>query len=137
VAFSTRNGRTETVMSEINMIPFIDIMLVLLIIFMITTPVIQSGIAIDVPQTEVVNELIQQTHVISIDRQQTVYLNDEPININDIAPRILDAEDGAPPPNVYLRADQDIPYGSVVTVLDRLTAAGVTGVNLVTEPLDE
>jgi biopolymer transport protein ExbD/biopolymer transport protein TolR len=112
-------------------------MLVLLIIFMITTPVIQSGIDIDVPQTEVVNELIQQTHVISIDRQQTVYLNDEPININDIAPRILDAEDGAPPPNVYLRADQDIPYGSVVTVLDRLTAAGVTGVNLVTEPLDE
>jgi biopolymer transport protein ExbD/biopolymer transport protein TolR len=136
MAFSTRDGRTQTVMSEINMIPFIDIMLVLLIIFMITAPVIQSGIDIDVPQTEVVNELVLQTHVVSIDERQTVYLDDEPININDIAQRILNA-DGSEVSSVYLRADKDIPFGAVTTVLDQLTAAGLTGVNIVTRPLDE
>ncbi len=137
MAFSTRDGRTQTVMSEINMIPFIDIMLVLLIIFMITAPVVQSGIDVSVPQTREVNELVAQTHVITIDANQTLYLNDEPMNVNDIAARIVGSEGDPGATTVLLRGDENIPYGLVTTVLDRLTAAGVTGVSLVTRPLDE
>ena len=137
MAFSTRDGRTQTVMSEINMIPFIDIMLVLLIIFMITAPVVQSGIDVSVPQTRIVNELVAQTHVITIDANQTLYLNDEPMNVNDIAARILGPDGDAAQTTVLLRGDENIPYGLVTTVLDRLTSAGVTGVSLVTRPIEE
>ena len=70
MAFTTDNGRTQTQLSEINMIPFIDIMLVLMIIFMVTAPVIQSGIEVNVPRTEIVQKLAEERLVVSIDREQ-------------------------------------------------------------------
>jgi biopolymer transport protein ExbD/biopolymer transport protein TolR len=136
MAFTTRDGRTQTALAEINMVPFIDIMLVLLIIFMITAPVIQSGIEIDVPQTQTVNELTQQNLEVSIDSQQTVYLQGEPININELGPEIVRRMPEGANPSVYLRADQSVAWGSVSTVLDRLTLSGITNVNVVTRPID-
>jgi biopolymer transport protein ExbD/biopolymer transport protein TolR len=137
MAITTRDGRTQTVMAEINMVPFIDIMLVLLIIFMITAPVIQSGLEIDVPQTRLVNELTQQNLEVSIDRQQTVYLQGEPININDLGPEIIRRmPEDVTDINVYLRADQAVEYGAVVTVLERLQSSGIVGLNLVTRPIE-
>ena len=67
-------------LSEINMVPFIDVVLVLLIIFMITAPILQSGIEVDVPKTKTVKELTQVRMVVTIDRAQRVYLNDKPVN---------------------------------------------------------
>ncbi len=75
---------TGTTLSEINMVPFIDVVLVLLIIFMITAPILQSGIDVDVPKTKTVKELTEVRMVVTIDRGQRVYLNDKPVNIHEI-----------------------------------------------------
>ena len=79
---------TGTSLSEINMVPFIDVVLVLLIIFMITAPILQSGIDVDVPKTKTVKELTEDRMVVTIDRAQRVYLNDKPVNIHEIGQQI-------------------------------------------------
>ena len=135
MAFTTQDGRTQTALSEINMIPFIDIMLVLLIIFMITAPVIQSGIDIDLPQTQVVEELNEQRFVVSIDSGQELYLQGEAININELGPQIVSQIPQGSIPGVYLEADRNVPHGSVVAVLERLALAGIK-VNIVTRPME-
>lgn len=137
MAFTAPNGKTQTQLSEINMIPFIDIMLVLLVIFMITAPVIQSAIDIQVPRTRTVRELNELRLVVQIDKAQTIYLQNDPVNINELVPRI---EALVPDPalrNVYLRADADVPMGTAVTVLDVLRQGGMANVSLVTAPIDE
>src|SRR5258708_12160665 len=79
---------TQTSLSEINMVPFIDIVLVLLIIFMITAPILQSGIELDVPKTHSVKEITEQRLVVSIDKAQPVYLGNDPVNIHQLAPQV-------------------------------------------------
>ncbi len=85
---------TGTSLSEINMVPFIDVVLVLLIIFMITAPILQSGIDVDVPKTKTVKELTEVRMVVTIDRAQRVYLNDKPVNIHEIGQQIAVAIEG-------------------------------------------
>jgi biopolymer transport protein TolR len=136
MAFTTAGGRTRTELSEINMIPFIDIMLVLMIIFMVTAPVIQSGIEIDVPRTEIVRELAQERLVVSIDREQRIYLQNDPININDLGPQIQARVPDAASRSIYLRADTTVPFGSIAVVMDRLNQAGIENISVVTQPLD-
>ncbi len=135
MAFTTRDGRTRTAMSEINMIPFIDIMLVLLIIFMITAPVIQSGIDINVPRTQMVEELNEQRFIVSINARQEVFLQGEPINIDELGPELVRRIPEGVNRSVYLEADEDVPYGSVVTVYERLALAGIDDINAVTQPI--
>src|ERR1700685_2887667 len=87
MAFSSRtgnNGRTQTALAEINITPLVDVVLVLLLIFMLTAPVLQSGIDVAVPKTRTVNELTQQRTVITINKDSQVFLGDTPININEI-----------------------------------------------------
>ena len=88
MAFTNARGQTQTSMSEINVTPFVDVVLVLLIIFMITAPILQSGIEVAVPKTRSVKEITEERLVISIDRQQRVFLGNDPININEIADRL-------------------------------------------------
>ena len=80
---------TGTTLSEINMVPFIDVVLVLLIIFMITAPILQSGIEVDVPKTKTVKELTEVRMVVTIDRAQRVYLNDKAVNIHDLGQLVV------------------------------------------------
>ena len=137
MAFTTREGRTRTELSEINMIPFIDIMLVLLIIFMMTAPVIQSGIDVDVPRTHVVRELAEEKLVVSIDREQRIYLQNEPVNINELGPLILARITDPDSRSIYLRADESVPFGSIVVIMDRLNQVGIDDISVVTQPLNE
>jgi len=137
MAFTSADGRTQTQLSEINMIPFIDIMLVLLVIFMITAPVIQSGIEIQVPRTQTVRELNELRLVVQIDRAQTVYLQNDPVNINELVPRIQALQPDPTLRNIYLRADADVPMGTAVAVLDVLRQGGMANVSLVTSPINE
>src|ERR1043165_8835190 len=88
MAITTREGRTQTTLAEINMIPFIDIVLVLLIIFMVTAPVIQSGIEVNVPKTELVRELVEEKIVVSINKAQEVFLQNEQVNIAELGAKI-------------------------------------------------
>src|SRR5208283_1229166 len=78
---------TQTSLSDINMVPFIDVVLVLLIIFMITAPILQSGIEVDLPTTHTVKEILEQRLVVTIDKSQRIYLGNDPVNIHQLPTR--------------------------------------------------
>lgn len=128
---------TGTSLSEINMVPFIDVVLVLLIIFMITAPVLQSGIDVDVPKTKTVKELTQVRMVVTIDKGQRVYLNDKPVNIHEIGQKIASQSRDPKSQSVYVRCDQGVPFGSWATVVDALRQAGIQNISVVTQPLND
>jgi len=119
------------------MVPFIDVVLVLLIIFMITAPILQSGIDVDVPKTKTVKELTQVRLVITIDRGQRVYLNDKPVNIHDLGRQVIAQSHDPKAQAVYVRCDETVPFGSWATVVDTLRQAGITNISVVTQPLSE
>lgn len=127
---------TGTSLSEINMVPFIDVVLVLLIIFMITAPLLQSGIDVDVPKTKTVNELTQVRMVVTIDRGQRVFLNDKPVNIHQLGQQVIAQSHNPKTQAVYVRCDQTVPFGTWATVLDALRQSGIQNVSVVTQPLD-
>src|SRR5881394_3768642 len=84
MAFTAANGRTQIALSDINITPLVDVVLVLLIIFMVTAPVLQSGIEVAVPKTRTVKEITEERLVISINKKQEVFLGNDPININEM-----------------------------------------------------
>lgn len=127
----------DTTLSEINMVPFIDVVLVLLIIFMITAPLLQSGIDVDVPKTKTVKELTEVRMVVTIDRGQRVYLNDKPVNIHDIGQDIVSQSKNAQKRAVYIRCDETVPFGSWATVVDALRQSGIQNISVVTQPLNQ
>jgi len=127
---------TQTSLSDINMVPFIDVVLVLLIIFMITAPILQSGIEVDVPKTHTVKEIIQQRLVVTIDKNQNIYLGDSPVNIHQL-PAQIKKQQKHPNDPIFLRADQTVPFGAFATVIDELRQSGVSNISIVTEPINE
>jgi biopolymer transport protein ExbD/biopolymer transport protein TolR len=137
MAISTRDGKTQTTLAEINMIPFIDIMLVLLVIFMVTAPIIQSGIEVSVPQTEIVREIAEERLVVVIDAKQNVFLQNEPVNINELGAKIRERLLDPSRQSVYLRADESVPWGTIAVVMDRLKLAGIENISAVTQPLQQ
>ena len=136
MAFTARNGNTQTALSDINITPLVDVVLVLLVIFMITAPVLQSGIEVAVPQTKTVKQITQQRTVVTIDNQQRVYLDDKPVNVNDL-PSMLQQKNGADAANrvIYVRADQRVPFGAFASVMDAVKQAGITNISIVTRPI--
>ena len=122
--------------SDINITPLVDVVLVLLVIFMITAPVLQSGIEVSVPKTRTVKEITEQRVVVTIDHDQKVFLGDEPINIHELALKLK--QSGSDPAHqvIYLRADQTVPFGAFASVMDAVKQAGITNVSIVTQPLD-
>jgi len=137
MAITTREGKTQTTLAEINMIPFIDIVLVLLIIFMVTAPVIQSGIEVNVPKTQLVREIAEEKLIVSIDKEQKLYLQNDPVNVNELGDKIREKLLDPTRQSVYLRADQSVPFQTFATVLDHLKLAGIENVSIVTQPLTQ
>jgi len=136
MAFTTANGRTQTSMAEINVTPFVDVVLVLLIIFMVTAPVLQSGIEVNVPKTRTVKEITEERLVISIDKQQRVFLGNDPVNINEIAGKLRQKIRDPQHQSIFIRSDEDVPFGAFATVMDSVKQSGITNVSIVTQPLD-
>ena len=134
MAFTNPQGRTQTSLSDINVTPFVDVLLVLLVIFMLTAPILQSGIELDVPQTRTVREISQEKLVVSIDRGQRLFLGNEPVNINRLGPLLREKAESANLQSVFLRADKDVPFGTVAMVVDELRLAGIVQISMVTEP---
>ncbi len=128
--------QTQVSLSEINMVPFIDVVLVLLIIFMITAPILQSGIEVDLPKTHTVKEITEARLVITLDKSQRVYLGNDPVNIHQIGQKVR-ALLRRPQEAVFLRCDETVPFGSFATVMDTLRQAGVTNISVVTEPITD
>ena len=137
MAFTNAQGRTQSSLSDINVTPLVDVVLVLLIIFMITAPVLQSGIEVNVPKTKTVKEITEERVVISIDKQQRVFLGNEPVNINEIGAKLRQKIRDPEHQSIYLRADENVPFGAFATVMDAVKSAGITNVSIVTQPLKE
>ena len=137
MAFTNPRGRTETSLSEINVTPFVDVVLVLLIIFMVTAPVLQSGIEVAVPKTRTVKEISEERLVVSINSKQEVFLGNDPININNIAQKLREKIRDPQGQSVYVRADESVPFGVFATVMDAVKASGISNVSIVTEPLQQ
>jgi biopolymer transport protein ExbD/biopolymer transport protein TolR len=137
MAFTSSNGRTQSSISDINVTPLVDVVLVLLIIFMVTAPVLQSGIEVNVPKTRSVKEITEERLVISINKQQRVFLGNDPININDIKTKLKQKIRDPQHQSIFIRADEDVPFGSFATVMDAVKGSGITNVSIVTQPLDQ
>jgi len=137
MAFTASNGRTQSSISDINVTPLVDVVLVLLIIFMVTAPVLQSGIEVSVPKTRTVKEITEERMVISINKQQRVFLGNDPVNINEIKSKLRQKIRDPQNQSVFIRADEDVPFGAFATVMDAVKAAGITNVSIVTQPLDQ
>ena len=137
MAFTSANGRTQTSLSDINITPLVDVVFVLLIIFMVTAPVLQSGIEVNVPKTRTVKEITEERLVISINKQQRVFLGNDPVNINEIATRLRQKIRDPQHQFIFVRADEDVPFGAFATVMDAVKQAGITNVSIVTQPLDQ
>ena len=135
MAFTAANGRTQTSLSDINITPLVDVVLVLLIIFMVTAPILQSGIEVNVPKTRTVKEITEERLVLTIDKQQRVYLGNDPININQISSQLQAKIRDPQHQPIFIRADEDVPFGAFATVMDAVKQSGVTNVSIVTQPL--
>ncbi len=136
MAFTTNNGQTRTSLAEINITPFVDVVLVLLVIFMITEPVLQSGIQVNVPKTRTVTAITEQRMVVTIDRDDNIFLNDQPVNIHDLPAKLHQAGVDPAHQSIYLRSDERVSFGNFASVMDAVKQSGITNVSIVTQPLD-
>jgi biopolymer transport protein ExbD/biopolymer transport protein TolR len=144
MAFSTRSGgqtRTQTAMAEINITPLVDVVLVLLLIFMLTAPVLQSGIDVAVPHTRTVSQLTEQRSVVTIDKDQNVWFQsggrDVAINLADLTEQLRSTGNADPAKRIiYLRADERVPFGAFASVMDAVKQAGITNIDIVTQPVE-
>ena len=132
MAFQLR-GRRDDAMAEINITPFVDVVLVLLIIFMLTAHVMEFGMEIDVPKTKQVSETTKEMPVVNISKKGELFLNNQPVNVNEIVKKIepLMGKDRA----AYLRCDENVPFGVPVQVMAELARAKVQ-VSVVAQPLE-
>jgi biopolymer transport protein ExbD/biopolymer transport protein TolR len=141
VAFTSNSGQTRSSLADINITPLVDVVLVLLVIFMISVPVLQSGIEVAVPKTRTVKEITEQRLVVTIDRDQNVFLGDQPVNIHELSEKLRQASNSAAQQNlvkqvIYLRADERVPFGAFASVMDAVKQAGITNISIVTQPLE-
>jgi len=134
-----RRGRTQTALAEINVTPLVDVMLVLLVIFMITAPILQTGIQVNLPKTREAqpHEATPQALILSVDKEGSVYLSGknerQAINVNDLSKLLTERLAQSKDRRVYLRGDGDTPYRVIAYVLDQAKRAQAQ-VSLVTEP---
>jgi biopolymer transport protein ExbD/biopolymer transport protein TolR len=140
VAFTSNNGQTRSSLAEINITPLVDVVLVLLVIFMITAPVLQSGIDVSVPKTRTVKQITEQHLVLTINKDQEIFLGDQPVNIHELGSKLLQAGGNSANSDptkqvVYLRADEQVPFGAFAAVMDAVKQAGITNISIVTQPL--
>jgi biopolymer transport protein TolR len=134
-------GRTQRrrrpVMSEINVTPFVDVMLVLLIVFMVSAPLLTVGVPIDLPQSQA--KALEQNNeplTISVNNQSQIFLQNDEIKVDDLLPKlkaIIDARGGTSNDLIYIRGDRTVAYGMMMRVMGRISGAGYHRIALVTE----
>lgn len=129
-----RHPRTASSLSEINITPFVDVVLVLLIIFMVTAPILQSGIEVELPKTKTVKAISEERLVVTVDRGQRLYLGNDLVNIHALGTQ-LQAKMPAGQASVFVRCDESVPFGTFATVMDTIRQAGIENISVVTEPL--
>ena len=132
MAFDDAGGGT---ISNINVTPLVDVMLVLLVIFMVTAPILQQGVSINLPKvkaTALTGD--EQQLVVVVNRKGDVYLNDTQMTLDELGPKLQAILKVRPDRQVFLRADQNVRYGDVMQVIATVKGAGVERLGMVTEP---
>ncbi len=124
-------------MSDINVTNLVDVVLVLLIVFMISAPLLQSGIDIDLPQTTFVDKELSEGVVITINEKGGIFIDDVFTRAEDLEENLTKYIDRNNVSAIYLRSDKDVTYGVVIDVIARLKEMGIVNVGLVTKPYDE
>jgi biopolymer transport protein TolR len=127
-----KSNRDRKVLSEINVTPFVDVMLVLLVIFMVTAPLLQQGIDVNLPKAKGRDLPPEERVTLVVKKGGIIYMNENPVSIMQMG-RKLKAISKLNP-NVYLKADKDVPYGFVVEVMGEIKEAGIEKLGMITEP---
>jgi biopolymer transport protein TolR len=135
MAMDTASSRDSTTISQINVTPLVDVMLVLLVIFMVTAPIIQQGVQVNLPQAKAAaipgtDELL----VVSIAKNGRIYLNDNAMTLDELGAKMRAIRANLADKQVYVRADQDVRYGLVMQTIAELKQAGIDRVGMVTRP---
>ena len=129
-------GYSDRLMSDINVTPFVDVMLVLLVIFMVTAPMMLQGVEVDLPETTSQPLASKKENlIISINNKNQVFINDFQVTLDFLQEKLKKILEGRENREVYLRADKEISYGFVVRVMSELKVAGVENLGTVTEPI--
>ena len=132
-----RRKRIYPKMHDINVTNLVDVVLVILIVFMISAPLMQSGIEVNLPKTKVADATVSDGVVVTIDPKGFTYIDDRLINLDEFEMKIKDAYDQASNKKVFLRADASVTHGTVIDIMGRIKAAGISEIGLVTKPPDE
>jgi len=129
-------GNNNSFMSDINVTPFVDVMLVLLIIFMVTAPMMIEGVNVSLPEaTSEPLSAEQEPLIITIDKNNLLYINDYQVALDFLQEKLIKILDGRVGQEVYLKADKNISYGVVVRVMSEIKGAGIEKLGMVTEPI--
>tara|TARA_A100001037_G_scaffold12867_2_gene12019 strand:+ start:35486 stop:35944 length:459 start_codon:yes stop_codon:yes gene_type:complete len=132
-----RAGRDFKIMSEINVTPFVDVMLVLLVVFMVTAPLLTVGVQIDLPKTKAgVVQGQDEPLAVSIDGQGRLFLQETEIDLENLVPRLIAISGNKPDIRIFVRGDQSISYGRVMEVMGTINQAGFSRVALITATFD-
>ena len=125
-------------LSEINVTPFVDVMLVLLVIFMVTAPMMHQGIDVDLPEAETKEMSIEEDQiVVSVKESREIFIDRYPVSIEDLEARLRAIYETKAEREIFLGADKDVPYGFVVQVMAVIKAAGIDKLGMITVPLEE
>jgi biopolymer transport protein TolR len=128
----------DALMSEINVTPFVDVMLVLLIIFMVTAPMMVQGLDVDLPTATAAPLTASEDHlIISVDKDRNVYLNNQEVSVAFLTEKLGAILENLDSDAVYLKADKQVPYGVVVHVMAQIKKAGVKSLGMITLPDDD
>ena len=127
-----RFTREREVLSEINVTPFVDVMLVLLVIFMVTAPLLQQGIDVNLPKAKGKDLPPEERITLIIKRDGRIYMNDNAVSLREMRKKLESIS--ALNPNVFLKADKDVPYGFVVEIMSDVKEAGIEKLGMITEP---
>ena len=128
-------GNSQEFMSDINVTPFVDVMLVLLIIFMVTAPMMIQGLNVDLPEASAKPLDSEKEHlIITIDKNHQVHINEYQVTVDSLSERLIKILQSRGDQEVYLKADKNIPYGIVVQVMAEIKGAGVEQLGMITEP---
>lgn len=132
-----RKRQLSTNLSQINVTPLVDVMLVMLIIFMVTAPMMQAGITVNLPSAETRSNPSQGGLVLTISKDRYIYIEDKAIHLMLLEETLRNRMAFEEKKIVFLRADQDVPYGTVISVMDVIKKAGIETVGMIVQPQDK